>query len=817
MTRNFILIVLSVFGYITTNAQVTGRVVDADSKEVIEYATITVTDQNTHKVINGATTNSKGLFTIPDIPAGTFTITTDFLGYHANIKNGVQVSDKKALSLGDILLNKKQSTLQAVTISASRPLVEDKIDKMVYNAAQDITSQGGMATDVLKKVPQVSVDVDGNVQLQGNSNIRFLIDGKPSSIFGNSIVDALQSIPASQIQSIEVVTSPGAKYDAEGTGGIINIILKKSQVRGINGNINLSAGSRLENGSFNLNFRHDNFGIHAFGSGNAQLLSTTLNDLTRTSTDNVNRTTYLQQNGSNDFTRSGYDGGLSFDWDITKNDNLTGSVGLNYQKNRSTGFTDQQLTIDSLSNTLSDESSQRNADNRYHNTSIDWSLNYKRKFKKEGQEFELLYTSSFGQNLVSYIQSQVANPSGIKSGTQGDNPGTNKQTNLQADYTHPVSKGLALETGAKLVLASLTSKSDVYTSNTGTDNFIYDPSQSYTLTYNRQIYAAYVSGTFSLFHFLDVKAGGRYEYTNTQIGYSSLSTVSVPNYNTFAPSITLLHKLGHDQSIKLSYTHRIQRPEYRVLNPFVNTSDPKNISTGNPALKPEIGDNIELGYNRSFENGSNINVSVFHRRSNQDIQPFLVYYASYQVGDSVYQNVAVNTNQNIGLEQNTGLSIFGSATLFSKLKVRANLSSFYRHIINRVDSGRDVSSFNYRTNINLTYQFNDNLTAEFFGNFNSARNEVQGRYPSFTTYNIAVRQQLWHKKGSIALTATNFFNKYVNQPTELEGVNFVQSGTRRLPYRSFGINFSYKFGKLEFKKSKDDDKDNYPDISNLGN
>src|SRR5450432_1608231 len=188
---------------------------------------------------------------------------------------------------------------------------------MVYNAERDITSQGGVATDLLKKIPMISVDVDGNVELQGNANIRFLINGKPSSIFGNNLADALQSIPASQIKSIEVVTSPGAKYDAEGTGGIINIILKDSKVQGINGNINVSAGTRLENASLNLNARKNNFGMNAYFSGNAQLPSTTLNSLNRNAFDSSgNLSGNLTQNGQSTFKRNGFETGLGFDWSI---------------------------------------------------------------------------------------------------------------------------------------------------------------------------------------------------------------------------------------------------------------------------------------------------------------------------------------------------------------------------------------------------------------------------------------------------------------------------------------------------------------------
>ncbi|MFL9485297.1 TonB-dependent receptor domain-containing protein [Chitinophagaceae bacterium LWZ2-11] len=787
----------------TGQGKITGKIIDSAGKQPLEYATITVFAAGNSKPVNGTASTATGQFTITGMAPGTYKLLIESIGYATHTISSVTVKGSN-VNVGSIALFKKEEKLQDVTVVSRKALVETKIDKMIFNAEKDITSQTGVATDVLKKVPQVTVDVDGNVELQGNSNIRFLIDGKPSSIFGNNITDALQSIPASSIKSIEVVTSPGAKYDAEGTGGVINIILKKSNIRGINGNIAVSAGTRLENGSLNLNMRHGNFGMNAFFNGNAQLLSTTNNSLNRTSWDSSNRITHLLQDGSGDFKRSGYETGIGFDWSITPKDNISGSFGYDKFGTRSTGFTNQQIFTDSLGTQLSNNYSTRYSDNNIHNNSIDWSLNYKRKFNK-GRELEILYNASYGSSNSYYTQTQNVKPTGdLFAGTNGNNPGTDKETDIQLDYTHPVNDNLTIEAGAKAVLRSIVSNSDVYSLNTNTGNYAYDSVLSNALSYNRKVYAAYLSGTFSLFNYLDVKAGGRFERTITRADYSNAHNVNIPDYNTFAPSITLSHKLEHDQTVKISYTHRIQRPGYRALNPFVNTSDPKNITMGDPTLKPEIGDNVELGYNKSFEKGGTINVALFYKRSAQDIQPYVTYYPSYKVGDSTYYNVSVTTSANIGIEQNTGINLYGSFPITSKLNLRSNLAFFNRYIINTIDAGKNMSSFNYRINLNATYQFNSDLAAEFFGNFNSARNEVQGKYPAFTSYNFAVRQQLWNKKASIALTTTNPFAKYVNQLTEVEGIGFLQSSLREIPFRSFGISFTYKFGKLEFKKPKED-------------
>jgi len=334
--------------------------------------------------------------------------------------------------------------------------------------------------------------------------------------------------------------------------------------------------------------------------------------------------------------------------------------------------------------------------------------------------------------------------------------------------------------------------------------YIYDSSQSNALHYKRQVYAAYVSVTFPIGKWLEVKSGLRYERTATQADFSKAANVSVPGYNTVAPSLLFAHHFGDNQTLKLSYTRRIQRPGYQFLNPFINALDPKNISRGNPDLQPELGDNAELGYSRNFEKGGSINVNLFYRGSRQDIQPYLVYYPSFKVGDSLYSNVSVNTFENIGTEHAFGLSLYGSLPVGEKFTLRSNLSLFDKYIMNRFVSNSNVNSFNYRINLNASYQASKTLVAEFFGSFNSPRNEVQGKYPSFTSYNFAFRKLFWNKKGSIGFTTTNPFNKYVKQETEVIGQQFVLNSLRQMPFRSFGISFMFKFGKLEFKKEKED-------------
>jgi ferric enterobactin receptor len=803
----FIILSVNSFGQGGGKGKINGRVTDATPKLPVDYATISLYKQVDASPFNGNSTDAKGAFSIDNIPAGDYKVTVDFLGYKRSTIDHVIVTDGGGTpALANILLAPVQNQLTGVTITAKAPIIENRIDKMVYNAANDLTAQGGVALDVLKKVPQISVDIDGNVELQGNANVRFLINGKPSSIFGASLADALQAIPASQIKSIEVITSPGAKYDAAGTGGIINIILKDSKVQGINGSINLSGGTRFENGSFNLNARKGNVGVNAFFSGNAQLNTTGLNSNFRNSSNDAKDTlTNLTQSGNNTQTRSGYQSGLSFNWSITPKDELTATIGFNHFGNHNSGFSNQQeQQLKASGDLIYDLLSTRTSDSRFHVNATDISLGYKKQFKTEGQELEILYTTSYGKNTFSYFNTQDYQTAGYqRSGSRSNNPGNDRETNISIDYVHPFSKKFTLETGGKVVLENL--KNVINTDTLLTDgSYGNNAGQSYGFNYKRQIYAGYLSVSTSLFNeFLDAKAGVRNEYTNTSADFPG---VSIPGYNTVVPSLTLSHKLSPAQTIKASYNYRIERPDYGDLNPFFNISDPHNINTGNPNLKPEKSHGIELGYNRSFDNGANIYLGSFYRHNIDDIQQFTTRYDSLNINGTSYHNVLLNQRSNIGTQTTIGGNLSGSLPI-GKLNLRTNM--FFASRTNTNPGISKVTGLAYRINLNASYEFPHNLMAEAFANYNSSQKNLQGTRPYFFFYNFAVRKQFMNKKASLGLTAANPFSHYVTQKGSTFGTNFNQVNIRQVPLQSFGITLSYKFGKLEFsKKEKEGGNDN---------
>lgn len=791
-----------------SNIKITGKIADAATSKPVEYASVGLTDQATNKVVNGAVTDSTGYFEITGIGAGTFTVNIDFIGYEKKSVKDVNLgTGRKTADLGNITLTSSVKTLAEVIVTGQAAIIENQIDKIVFNAANDVTSQAGVALDVLKKVPQVSVDIDGNVELQGNPNVRFLINGKPSSVFGSSLTDALASIPANQIKSIEAITSPGAKYDAQGTGGIINIILKDNRLQGINGSVNLAAGTRLENASVNLNFRKNNFGLNAFFSGNKQLSSRTPSAQDRLSTNPTDNTqTRLLQNGYQDFQRSGYRSGIGFDWSISKKDNLIGAVGYNNFNNSSSGITNtSQTLLDRSGFPLSNSEILRNSSSKGGIGAIDWNLNYIKKFRKDGQELNVLYSSSFGKPRNSYYQLQNLTSEKVPyAGTSGNTPGNDKQTNISIDYSHPVKKDFIIETGVKTVLQNISSVADIRVFKPSLNQYIPDVAQSYELGYDMKIYAGYLSTTFSLFNFLNVKAGARFEHTDVKIDYPN---TSIPSYNNLVPSLIFSHNFKDEQSLKLAFTRRIERAEYRDINPFMNLSDPYNITTGNPLLKPEIGNNFELGYNKSFKNGGNLYIALIERINTDDVKPYTVLYPTYLIGDSTYVNVSVTNRQNIGIEYNSGVSVSGSMPISSQLNLRGNLMVTQKRVVNDLLAGNVTNGTNWRFNLNATYQLPKDLILEGFGNYSSAINTIQGKRPQQLTYNFAFRKQFNHKNASIGFTATNPFTKYISQVTTIRTGNYISTNTVLVPYRSFGVSFTYKFGKLEFKKGKEQGND----------
>ncbi len=787
------------------NCSISGRIRDSVTRASVDYASVALFRQGDKAPVNGMTSDPKGNFRISNLQEGEYSIRISFIGYRNLGIDHIRVTAQQPqVSLNEVYLRPTGQMLNSVNVTAKMPAVQNKTDKLVYDPSNDLTVQGGTASDILKKVPMVTVDIDGNVELLGSPGINFLINGKPSTIFGTSLADVLQSIPASQIKNIEVITNPGAKYDAQGTGGIINIILKDSNLKGFNGTVNTSAGTRVQNGSLNLNARKGNFGVNAFFSGNNQLNTRTLN--TKQLTDSLGRM-LLKQTGDNIIQRTGYQTGLNLDWKITPHDNITAGVSYDQFTNHTFGLTSQQQTS-FVTGLPVYTNSARNADYHTLESSLQWNLAYKKTFKKDRQELNILYESNIDHSNFDYAQQQnYISPMLPATGSSSHAPGRIHETTFQADYVQPVAKNFTLETGAKAFFKTINSNTGFFQYDPMSQSYTYDPIQSYSFVYDRNIYAYYLSANLKAFNFFDVQAGGRYEYTYTKADFPN---TNIPSYGTFNPSFTISRQINKSQLIKFSYSHRIERGDYDELNPFVNRSDPYNLTTGNPNLRPELGNNYELGYSKLFNQGASVNMTAFYRKNANDIQTYTMFYPTYQEGNTIYDNVSLTQRINTGSENRTGINIYTNIPIGNHLTLRSNMMFSHKTILYHYSGlQQDARGFEYRANLNVAYDFPNDYSAEAFGNYQSNKVGLQGSYPAFVFYTLAFRKQFDHKKLSLGLTATDPFNQYINQTSILMQGGNRQYTLRQVPYQSFGISLSYKFGTLQFEK---EEKKQDPDV-----
>jgi outer membrane receptor protein involved in Fe transport len=796
-------------------ATLTGRVSDNATDHPMGAATVTITNRETGNLVTGTVTNMNGSFEISGLPFGVYNIGISFIGYEeVRIDSIVLNEDHPDVSLGKIVLTASDVSLGEVKVVSEKPVVENKFDKIVYNVERDVTAQGTLAIDILRKVPHVTVDAEGNVELQGNSNIRFLINGKTSSIFGSNLSDALASIPASQIKSIEAITNPGSKYDLQGTGGVINIILQENKLKGVSGNVNLSAGTRNQTGSINLGIKRGNFGINGYLSGNKRLGTNGSFSLVRETNDSLTgQSTSLIQSGVNLFGRNGYRAGTGFEWDITKNLNLSGSAGYNNFSFKSSGLIDiDEKIYDVTGAEIRESSTVRDFTNTRQTGSFDWSLDLKKKFKKVGHELDFNFNSSYGRPLSRYMLTLAefgeTNP---EKGSESRNPGKDNTSTLSIDYVLPVDSTSTLEAGLKGIFNDITSSvvSNVYVPSES--DYVFDPLQSYNLGYSLDIYAAYFSVGFKFLKWLDVKPGIRYEYSDISIDFPGSS---VPSYGTIVPSLLLSHSFEEKRSIQLSYSRRIRRPGYNELNPFVNRSDPYNIETGNVLLKPEISDRVEFGFNTGIAKSGSLRITLSQRLNSREIDDITTFYPEYSIGDSVYRNVSVRTRENIGRENNTGVNIFSSVPVTPKLNLRGNLMLFHTWLMSDPNVGNVSMGFRFRGNLNATWQLPRNLVIELFGFWRSGGKTLQGREPQFYIYNFALRKLFWNKNAAFGFTATNFIKRDILQVTTINTGNSRTRSVNNMPFRSFGVSFTYKFGKMQAKQNRNDENESFGENGN---
>ena len=770
------------------DGKISGTVLEKSSGKFIEFANIALYGEGNEKPADGTVTDDKGAFKLKNIKNGFYKVTVTFIGFETKAFDSLEITDKKSsIDLGKISLDAGKN-LKEVEVTEDKPLIETKIDKLIYNADKDITSKGGNATDVLRKVPMVTVDLDGNVMLQGTNNVKILVNDKPSSIMAGTVADAMKMIPADEIEKVEVITSPSAKYDAEGTGGIINIITKKKNIEGLSGMINLGVGTRSSNLFGNLNYRSGRFGtglnVGGFGyTGTGKLSSS------RTSGDEL----VFEQQGTNKNLGVGPFVQWTTDLDLNSKNNLSTSVKF-------FGFfntVDADNTVHTLDQSyFADNHTQVNGIN------YDASIDYKRKFKKPDQEFSMSAQHTNNTRSIDYDINSTFDSGIIASSDEtSKNTNVNDETTFQTDYTHPFSKKFTLEAGAKAILRDVNSDATRYIAINDTVIHIVSPdfSSASEFNYLQNVYAGYSVGSLTLKKF-GLKLGARYEQTQVNGDQGSDTTKFSSNYDNWIPSATVSYRKAGKYQVKLSYTQRIQRPSMTYLNPYRNTNDQSNITYGNPKLDAETSHAFEFGYS-IFRSFGSVNASIYHRFTNNAIEK----YSFVNSDTGQFQT----TYGNIGKNYSTGGSI-GLNVLYKKLILSLNTNVYYYEVkSNQPDLQLSNNGVNYSISLFGSLKFTERWGVQAFGNFSGPKYSVQGYSTSFFYYNLSARREFKNGKGGIGMGLDNFASPYLHFKSVYNGNGFAYKTDNKIFFLGVRLSLDYRFGKMEFgnskKKIKNDD------------
>lgn len=765
-----------------------GRVMDAGSNKPVEFAAVSLLREKDSSVVTGMLTKGNGDFSLDNLPFGQFVVKVNFIGYNTFYKKVTITPQKMEQDLGNFRLDAYTSNLKTAVVTANKPTFSMGIDKKVFNVEKSLASVGGTATDVLRQVPTVNVDIDGNVTLRNGSPTIF-VDGKPSVL-------TLDQIPADEIQSIEIITNPSAKYDAAGMSGIINIILKKDRKPGINGNIMAGAGTGDKynaGGMLNIYQKPINITLNYFmNSRNAPGNSTT-------NRDNLFQQTYMNQNGASFDKHLFQAGRLGIDYTLDNRNTLSLSGGIGGGNFNSL----TTMNTSYLNNVKApDSSSLRTTNGANHFRFISADLNYTHNFIKDKEQLtgQVSYRNFNGPGNGIYntqFFGQNGTPSALPLMQNYNTGGGAGFFIVQADYTDPLNNGKArLETGVKATAGNNSSFNNTYDVDS-TGALVFNNRVSYDFNYSSTNYAAYVnfSNTMGKFSY---QAGLRYEdYTLSGQNADGTNKFSVSKPGLFPnlfPSLFLTQKLTDNQQLQLNYSRRIERPDWRQMSPRTDYTDPQNLRKGNPALEPEYTNSFEFSYNNNFGN-NNLLATLYYRNTNN----LITSYVTPLKGDTL-----LNTFVNANSSNSYGLELTMQNQIAKWWNLTSNINLFQTSIeASNIKSNLTNSGFSWFAKINSDMLLPANFSFQITGNYQGPRVIPQGKIDGQGNLDLAVRKQfLKNKAASLTLSLSDVFNtrKFFTH-TESEGF-FIQDQLRKRESRILQLTFNYRFGKQNFQLFK---------------
>ncbi|MCD8741092.1 TonB-dependent receptor [Mucilaginibacter roseus] len=772
------------------NISVKGVVIDSTTNKPLDFVTVALQDAGTKLPVKSALSKGDGSFTL-SAPAGKqYQLVLAFVGYNNKV---ITLENKPAIDLGRIIFSASSKQLGEVQISAVKPVMKQEVDRLSYDVQADPESKAYTALDMMRKVPLLSVDASDAIKLKGSGAYKILVNGKESALMAKNPSDVLKAMPATNILKIEVITTPPAKYDAEGLAGIINIITKTNADEGYNIGINARHNTVWGQG-INLNgtVKKGKFGFAGYvGAGRQPENENTSDNSQRRIADN----SLLLQNGVNRFDGNYMyaNGELSFEIDTLNL--LTGSFEMYKEKNNQSNNQFSQLfdgtdvvtqRYRQLSNSLS------------HYTGVDAALNYQLGFKKSKEQLLTLsykYSSSPNDQTTENTFSETLNyrqADFLQRNDQGI-----KEHTVQLDYVHPLKK-INIEAGAKGILRN--NYSD-FATDTLISPGIYNrnDSQSNIFDYQQNVYSAYNSYQLKGEKW-SAKAGLRLEYTTINATFAAGQPELNTNYNNLIPSISIQRKLK-SSSVNLGFTQRIRRPGIYQLNPFVDRSNPLFISSGNPNLKPELNNTFELTYS-NFSKGS-VNIGLSYAFSNNSIQSVTSFRDT--VINSQNQKITTTNFENIGSNRTLGLNVNTNYDITKKLSLSLN-GQVSRIWLEGTYNGKLYNNAGYIGNAfaNIGYKFDKGYRVGLNAGYFSGSVTLQGKSRFFMYNSYVVSKEFWDKNASISLVANNPYGRFWKNTSTTITPDFIQNSTYNQIYRHFAIRVSYKFGKLsgEIKKNQ---------------
>ncbi len=765
-----------------------GAIVDVATGKPMEYANVAIYSKNDSALVSGGITDDKGKFKITGVANGKYYLEANFIGFEKTELPDVTLnSNTPSFDAGVIKLKASAVELEGVNVVADKARIEYKLDKKVINVSQDINAVGGTAVDVLENTPSVQVDIEGNVSLRGSSSFTVFIDGRPSVLTGS---EALQQIPASALKNIEIITNPSAKYEPDGTAGIINLVTKKNALNGINGIVNGTIGTKDKyRGDFTLNYRTEKYNFFVGADWRDETYHGSM--LSRRETFENDTLSHLDMNGSRDFNRKGHSFKAGVDFFLSEKTTLTISGELGNSGNERGGIGDTHAyTEPALDEVFSvtDETSIR--DNDFYSGTI----NLQHNFNDKGHKIEAMAFYSGEDGTDDEIETEtLANsqyqPTGeylarvLTSEAEDE-----KDFRFKVDYTYPFSENGRLEAGWQTRMRSDDEELAFKDYNQATDAWVTNDTYSSTTDFQRDVHAVYTTFSNKL-GAVEFMTGLRGELTHREITNSKAANTSSLNRFDLFPTLHMSYKLKETNELMASYSRRINRPNGRDLDPSANYYDRYTIRFGNPDLKPEYTNSYELGILKRFGNsGSYASLDGFHRVTNNKIDRIETLGE-----DGIFY---LNTD-NFNKDYSTGLELTGNIN-FTKWLLMNTSVSMYDYRIKGSLNGEDFdrNSTNWNGRINTTIKFTQDarlqLTGFVRGKSVSAQGETKGMFFS----NISYRQEFMEKKLSATVSVRDLFGTGKFE-RETYGTDFNSYMKWSREPRIFMLTLSYKLNNFK--------------------